>query len=193
MNYPDYSIEHWTPITVSLKGKNPNFDLCRLNFKDYSHAPHNSPMFKDLVKISNCKTVTKSLNQIKQEIKDNAGTPAGRVVYPSGFIFHESRVGSTLIANLLASDPMNMVFSESDPPSAALLRCNGCSKDDQVQLFRDVITVMGRSPVHERLFFKFQSITTTKIRIVLEVLQYNNNYCIDVKNQLQINLYICML
>lgn len=37
------------------------------------------------------------------------GKPEGRVVYPTGFIFHESRVGSTLVANMLASNPWAMV------------------------------------------------------------------------------------
>ena len=105
---------------------------------------------------------------------------------PSGFVFHESRVGSTLVANSLAANPWNMVFSESDPPSgntvqhqmksnfypsnsllnmftlnsshlnyrsffcdcdvAALLHCGACTEEQNVQLFRDVLTVMGTTP-----------------------------------------------
>jgi uncharacterized membrane protein len=36
---------------------------------------------------------------------------------PTGFVFHESRVGSTLVANSLQSmnPAMNRVYSESDP------------------------------------------------------------------------------
>jgi len=89
---------------------------------------------------------------------------------PSGFVFHESRVGSTLTANLLASDPYNMVFSESDPPATILLHCDKCSRKKQIQLFRDVVYVMGASPIHKRYFFKFQSITNNKNRLIaLEV------------------------
>ena len=40
-------------------------------------------------------------------------------VKPSGFVFHESRVGSTLVANMLAAVPTNIVYSESAPPPAA--------------------------------------------------------------------------
>jgi hypothetical protein len=77
-------------------------------------------------------------------------------------------VGSTLVANTLASDPFSMVFSESAPAANALLHCDSCTRERNVQLFRDVVTLMGRSPIHKRLFFKFQSITSTKMEIALE-------------------------
>lgn len=36
---------------------------------------------------------------------------------------------------------------------------NSC-RARQVQLFRQIVTVMGRSPYHQHLFFKFQSATS---------------------------------
>jgi hypothetical protein len=71
------------------------------------------------------------------------------------------------VANLLGSDPFNMVFSESQPPASVLLH-GDWSHDDQVTCFRDTLLAMGRSPVHKRVFFKFQSITTQKMKIALE-------------------------
>ena len=57
-----------------------------------------------------------ALNAINADLRNDLnaarGTAAGRQLYPSGFVFHESRVGSTLVANILGSDPMNMIFSE---------------------------------------------------------------------------------
>jgi hypothetical protein len=105
-----------------------------------------------------------------KEIKDQqeAGLPGGNVVPPTAFVFHESRVGSTLIANFLASDPYSMVFSESAPMANALLHCQGCDKEKQLKLIKDVVTLMGRSPIHKRLFFKCQSITSTKMELALE-------------------------
>lgn len=32
------------------------------------------------------------------------------MIPPTAFIFHESRVGSTLVANMFASDPRSLVF-----------------------------------------------------------------------------------
>ena len=113
--------------------------------------------------------VKRRLSEIMTEIAESKGTPAGRVVYPTAFVFHESRVGSTLVANLLGSDPFNMVYSESAPPSSVLLHPAVRSPDKQKRLFRDVLLAMGRSPIHNKLFFKFQSITSTKIKVALEV------------------------
>ena len=63
---------------------------------------------------------------------------------PSGFVFHESRVGSTLVANALtAMDPEgHRVYSESDPINQALKACEGvlstCDMEANAALFRDV-------------------------------------------------------
>jgi hypothetical protein len=157
-----------TPIAVSL-GEDPRFSLCKLNFEQYSAAPHSTPMFKDLLAISNCVSGQHAtLSALTQQTIEAKGTPAGRIVYPSGFIFHESRVGSTLVANLLGSDPFNMVFSESAIPAEILLRCRDCSHEKHVEVFRSTVLMIGRSPIHKRLFFKFQSITSTAMKIVLE-------------------------
>jgi hypothetical protein len=128
-------------------------------------------MFKDFLSISNCfggNSQHATLSSLQQQVTEAKGTPAGRIVYPTAFIFHESRVGSTLVANLLGSDPYNMVFSESAIPAELMLRCRGCSHERHVELFRSTILMIGRSPIHKRLFFKFQSITSTQMKIALE-------------------------
>ena len=169
-NPPDWSQEFWSPIDVDVS-YDPMITLCKLNFRKYSENPHLYPMFRDLEGISSCSGSRKRkerLSVLMAEIKSQQGTPGGRVIEPSGFVFLESRVGSTLVANTLASDPWSMVFSESAPAANALLHCTTCDRKRSVQLFRDVVTLMGRSPFHKRLFFKFQSITSTKMEIALE-------------------------
>jgi hypothetical protein len=167
---PDWSQEFWTPIDVDVSA-DPVITLCKLNFKTYSESPHLYPMFRDLEAMSGCHGGNKRREKVSvlmKEIEDQKDTPGGRVIKPAGFVFHESRVGSTLVANTLASDPWSMVFSESAPAANALLHCRSCDHDRAVKLFRDVVTLMGRSPFHKRLFFKFQSITSTKMQIALE-------------------------
>jgi len=167
---PDYSQEFWSPTDVDVT-HDPVVTLCKLNFRAYSAAPHKYPMFKDLEGNSGCVGSNRRREKLAvliKEIKDQAGTAGGNVIEPTGFVFHESRVGSTLVANTLASDPFSMVFSESAPAANALLHCDSCTRERNVQLFRDVVTLMGRSPIHKRLFFKFQSITSTKMEIALE-------------------------
>ena len=172
--YPDWSQEFWSPIDVDVTN-DPMITLCRLNFKEYSTAPHLFPMFRDLESMSNCRGNNKRrelLSVLMKEIKDKEGSPDGKIIKPTAFIFHESRVGSTLVANTLASNPFAMVYSESAPAANALLHCRTCTLERNVQVFRDVLTLMGRSPIHKHVFFKFQSITSTKMHIALLVSPY---------------------
>eukprot|EP01041_Mallomonas_annulata_P013613 gene13613-28915_t len=167
---PDWSLEHWTPIRIQIDS-DPTVTLCKLNFQKYSDSPHDYPMFKVLVANSNCfkdNIRTEKLSTLKVKLEQHYKMKNLPIKDPAGFIFHESRVGSTLVANMLASDPWSMVFSESDPPAAVLLHCNTCSKGRQMTIFRDILRIMGMSPVHKRYFFKFQSISTTKMLIALE-------------------------
>jgi hypothetical protein len=150
---PDYAQEFWTPIDVDVS-HDSIITLCKLNFKAYSGSPHLYPMFKDLEGNSACIGANRrreKLSVLMKEIKDQAGTAGGNVIEPTGFVFHESRVGSTLVANTLASDPYSMVFSESAPAANALLHCNTCTRERNIELFRDVVTLMGRSPIHKHL------------------------------------------
>ena len=169
-DHVQYTEPDWTPISISGVGSNdPSIQLCKLDFKEYAKNPHLYAMFKDLVAKSGCTgTNTRSarLSELKEEMKNKRNG----VTYlePTGFVFHESRVGSTLVANLLASDPYSMVFSESAPPSAVML-AKGMDREKQLELFRDVLTLMGQTTMHTRMFFKFQSVTNTVNDIALEV------------------------
>jgi hypothetical protein len=102
-------MEHFSPIRVSYR-TDPEFELCQLDFKAYYEAPHAYPMFKDVVKQSGCmNTKKRSYSFLMEEVALHRGDPAGRIVLPTGFVFHESRVGSTLVANMFASNPWAMV------------------------------------------------------------------------------------
>jgi len=100
------------------------------------------------------------------------------VMPPAGFVFHESRVGSTLVANSLAAmDPeANRVFSESTPINMALGVCEGMGPDCDLQtnanFFRDVVYLMGRtnSLKEKHLFFKVSSAGTKRMKVMREAL-----------------------
>jgi hypothetical protein len=100
------------------------------------------------------------------------------VMQPTGFVFHESRVGSTLVANSLAAmDPeAHRVFSESTPINMALSVCedmgSDCDMDMAANLFRDVVYLMGRtnSPKEKHLFFKVSSAGTKRMNVMREAL-----------------------
>ena len=190
----NWNINFLTPFHVIYNKENPIFYLCQLDFKSYSQSPHIYPMFKDLIQKSNCqKDIKSSYNDIIKEVQLYNQTMKGKIIYPTGFIFHESRVGSTLVANLLGSDPFNMIFSESSVPAEILLRCQRCSRQKHIETFRNAILMMGRSPTHKRLFFKFQSITTTQIQIALEVSFFFLSFSLPLDRSLSLSFSLSIL
>eukprot|EP00937_MAST-01D_sp_MAST-1D-sp2_P007393 g7393.t1 len=132
--------------------------MCRLNTALHHRDPSSVPMFRDLVAHSNCGGANARSATVGQLRADIAAHP-GSVIAPSGFVFHEARVGSTLVANMLTSSTRNLVYTESKPPATVLAHCDKCSDEQQVELLRVVMGQMGRGRAtgHDRLFFKFQS------------------------------------
>lgn len=172
-----WKLDSWTPISISsISTIDPTITLCQLNFKDYYESPHTHSKFKDFVRKSKCKgdnSRNEKMSVLKKMMKSEnlaaESGPAQRFLKPSGFIFHESRVGSTLVANMLASDPYSMVFSESAPPAKALRKSG--SREERITFFRDIVSLMGATSMHKHLFFKFQSILSTHMDIILEVIE----------------------
>lgn len=143
-------------------------EFCSVDWSKYKIDPPSTPMFKDLTKPSCNKhnTFTYDLKRIVTIATSTTDYPNVHAMQPSGFIFHESRCGSTLVANALtAMDPQqNRVYSESKPPIAALKACGiggtQCPPHIAAELFQDVVYIMGRTrdPHETGLFFKIQSL-----------------------------------
>ena len=196
--------ELWIPIDVTnLNSMDPFVLFCRLDFLAQYRNPPKLPMFKDVVDASNCKgDVVKRVLMSDLLLRQAAGLPAvGRNVevegqagarfltylQPTGFIFHESRCGSTLLANLLASLPFVRLYSESTPPVALIkhvadcdteesgLRCSVKEREVRLSWLRTVIAFMGSAMEHHpslephtALFFKFQSVNSRYISVLRE-------------------------
>ena len=158
----------WTPIDVSGE----RVTLCVLDFKAYHADPPRYPMFRDLVAVSRChhgggRTRSVTMAQLRAEHARlppaGSGEP-GAPLLPSGFVFHESRCGSTLIANMLASSAHRLQYTESSPLFGVVGR--GVNEAAAANM-RTVVAQMGRAtggadpltggPMHTRLFFKLQS------------------------------------
>ena len=95
-----------------------------------------------------------------------------KVLNLTAVAFHESRCGSTLVANsMIAMDPeKHRAYSESSPPVKAFHMCEdltSCNKEQAVELLKDTVYLMSRTDdqKEERVFFKFQSATSTRISI----------------------------
>jgi gluconate kinase len=79
---------------------------------------------------------------------------------PSGFIFHMSRCGSTLISQMLAALPRNIVISEA-PPIDTVLRLKPHQADEQERIvwLRGLLSALAqrRNAEEEQFFVKFDS------------------------------------
>merc|ERR1740124_968198 len=151
-------------------------EFCPLAWSHYKSDPSSTPMFKDLVKHS-CNptnTFTYDLRKIV-DLATSANEPTVHAIEPTGFIFHESRCGSTLAANALAAmDHSHRVYSESQPPIKALKACGirgtRCAPHVAAELFQDVVYLMGRTrdTAENGLFFKVQSVGSKYLDVAME-------------------------
>jgi hypothetical protein len=89
-------------------------------------------------------------------------------IYPTGFIFHMSRCGSTLVSQMLAALPQNIVISEA-PPIDSILRC-GAANESRTLWLKWMISALARKrfPEEKHFFVKFDSWNTAELRLVRE-------------------------
>jgi len=83
-------------------------------------------------------------------------------VAPSGFVFHMSRCGSTLVAQMLAASAEHIVISEADPIDTVLrsrVREPATTAEQRVSWLQGLINAYGwrRAGSERRLFVKFDS------------------------------------
>ena len=144
--------------------------FCHIDWKLQHQNPSAVPMFRDLqAKSRLCETTSVQVDlydivQRSREFDDKLGSKQNRLrksksdtgkkkpevlaVPPTGVVFHETRCGSTLMANLLASYHTDLdeggghklasatggsnvrVYSESPPPVTALRACDNVGDDN---------------------------------------------------------------
>lgn len=153
--------------------------FCQIDWRHQQSNPSNVPMFRDLVEKSvmcDSTKVTVDLFDTVEKAKEydaSFGTNKSdilQVVPPTGVVFHETRCGSTLFANLLAafSPDQSRVYSESPPPLEAMAACNerACNPELHRRLVQDVFYMMGRTVRQQKpqyVFYKIQSIGVMNI------------------------------
>ena len=157
-------------------------DFCQLKFKVHKQDPSSVPMFRDLVAHSpDCDKhrYRVDLGQVAQlarsfDNEDGAVLGLTKSLILGGVVFHESRCGSTLVANaLIGMNPQkHRVYSESAPPIVALRQVCGetystCSLETASRILQDALYLMGRTNdlQEERVFFKIQSVGTRSIEV----------------------------
>ena len=154
-----------TPTSVDGKERyDAKASFCEVDWDLQRENPASVSFFSGLKEQStSCDSTmhTFDLFDIVQKIRSyDAITPNMRSIAPSGVIFHESRCGSTLAANILAASAPSKtrVYSEHYVPVDTLRACaesSACNDDLHMQLIRDVYYVLGRAPADYGLEFVF--------------------------------------
>lgn len=111
--------------------------------------------FASLKALQNKETITftSDLNVLTDEniLTDN--------IYPTGFIFHAGRCGSTLLTKALAHSRENMVLSEAAPHNQIHTFTGNDKAGENKTLYKNLILAMARKRVatHNTHFIKFTS------------------------------------
>jgi hypothetical protein len=152
MNNPDTPFDGWVPIAVEWRDGRPEIDWCRFGPERFRE-----PFFEDTLK----RVVSRPFNQA---FRRRTGVEALETwaerrpgLTPNGFIFHMSRCGSTLVAQMLAARSDSVVVSEAAPLDAMLrpqVSGGAIREDDQVRWLRALLSALGHPRAGgERHFF----------------------------------------
>ena len=147
----------WAPIRVYRRDGRWAVDWCFLG-----GARFTAPFFDDTIEFCLRRPfnlVFRRQTPIEALAELQAAAPG---IYPTGFIFHMSRCGSTLVSQMLAALPSNIVVSEASVLDGALrseLWDPDVTDVQRVSWLRGVISALGRprDAQEQRFFIKFDS------------------------------------
>jgi hypothetical protein len=150
-------LEGWVPIRIYWQDSRAMVDWCHLGTRRFRESFFEQTIQKSLWQPFNVLFRHQTPVETLAELQDaRPGLP------PSGFIFHMSRCGSTLTAQMLAALPQNIVISEApliDTVLRASLRDPRVTDEQRASWLRGVINALGqaRNPGERYLFVKFDS------------------------------------
>lgn len=158
-----HDFKNWLPISIKTAGAEPVvewFHVGSLRFKEpfFDHTVHAAirTPFNLLFRHQT------SLEEMMQWAEANPG------IEPSGFIFHMSRCGSTLVSQMLGKVARHLVFSEP-PPFDSLLRLDrrGASEEQRIRWLRAWMSAAGQSRHGEdKLFVKLDAWHTLDLPLI---------------------------
>lgn len=141
----DWPPEGWFPVAFSTA---PEPAVQWFHFAGLSPS---TPFFEDAVRAVSGRPFNR-LFRTATPLSSFVGRSGLRA--PSGFIFHMSRCGSTLVSQMLGAAPGHVSISEA-PPLDALIRQPFADPDAHADVLRALVHAYGRGA--ERLFIKLDS------------------------------------
>jgi hypothetical protein len=149
------SLRAWTPVHVATHGAEPRVQWALID------GPFDDPFFEQTAH----RTMQHPFNEVfaRQTSLDVLGplraTAPG--LAPAGFVFHMSRCGSTLIAQMLSRMSDTIVLSEAQPLDALLRlrgRVPGLDDETLAEYTRAMLSALAQPRAGERrLFVKFHA------------------------------------
>jgi hypothetical protein len=166
MNHGLENLRDWMPVCFYLQENGAFLDWCYMGKKRFTepffHVTIEGQFREPFNLLFRHETPIEVLSELNA-VSD--------VLRPSGFIFHMSRCGSTLISQMLAALAQNVVISEP-PPVDLILRSNlknpEISDERRVQWLRWIIGAFGRkrSFGEKHYFIKFDSWNTLDLALI---------------------------
>ena len=147
MTLPD--LRGWMPVKISRHAAEPHVEWCHFGARRFAE-----PFFDHTVQQamqSPFSLVFRHQTPLDALVEWHRASPG---LVPDGFIFHMSRCGSTLVSQMLAALPQNIVISEA-PPVDAILRMDqrSASDDQRIAWLRGWMSAAGQPRNAEKHFF----------------------------------------
>ena len=160
------SFTGWTPIRLDWDGHQPTVDWCLtegISFTDPFFDQTVDRCFRDPCRLLFQRQ--SGIEEVGQFVADHPG------LAPTAFVFHMSRCGSTLIAQMLVQGGEHLVLSEPRPIDGVLRTAwagPGASDGDRCSWLRWIVGAMGqqRQASQQRLFVKFDAWSVIDLPLV---------------------------
>jgi gluconate kinase len=159
-------LEGWVPARFYWREGKPMVDWCYLGRQRFEAAFFEQTIGKCMAQPFNLlfrqqtpMEVLKEWHEVQPGLK------------PSGFIFHMSRSGSTLVSRMLAAIPTNVVISEARPIDATLraqFNSTEVTDDRRISWLRWVVSALAQRwrGEEQHFFIKFDAWNTLELPLI---------------------------
>jgi gluconate kinase len=152
-----HRLSGWIPIRIYWKERRPLVDWCWIGTRRFSEPFFDHTIDASLrLPFSNLFRPQTPIEMLRERHAFEPG------LEPRGFIFHMSRCGSTLVSQMLAALPQNVVISEAgsiDSVLRAKFREPSLTDEQRADWLRWIVSALAqrRAGDEENLFIKFDS------------------------------------
>ena len=161
----DVDLRGWTPIRVGWHDRRPFVDWCHtagVAFTDPFFAETVQRCLRHPFRLLFRHETT--MERLGRHVAEHPGLP------PTGFVFHMSRCGSTLVAQMLAAVGEHLVLSEPGPIDSVLRsgdREPGLTDSEREARLRWIVGALGQGTGDQsRLFVKFDAWSALELPLV---------------------------